>query len=137
MFKALLWLFSPAWNAVNLIMQVGFICPFVVSDPTDLGATIVVARALCLTIFPAFLPIIIKLTRARVVIKLVCVCRRPSFRRGSGWRAPARTSTGPKGRTSPFRRPPPTSDLQDTQPAPAVRAPPPKLSLQRNFRCRL
>ena len=45
------WLFSPAWDAVQLTLQVGFICPFVVIDPTDLGATIVVAQALCLTIF--------------------------------------------------------------------------------------
>ena len=39
------------WDAVKLTLQVGFICPFVVIDPTDLGATIVVAQALCLTIF--------------------------------------------------------------------------------------
>ena len=45
------WLFSSAWDAVQLTLQVGFICPFVVIDPTDLGATIVVAQALCLTIF--------------------------------------------------------------------------------------
>ena len=56
--------------------SVGFICPFVVDDPTDLGAIIVVAQALCLSIFnlsptsstyplrrkPAFLPKVIKLT---------------------------------------------------------------------------
>ena len=47
----LLWLFSPAWDTVKLTLQVGFICPFVVIYPTDLGATIVVAQALCLTIF--------------------------------------------------------------------------------------
>ena len=46
----LLLLFSPAWDAVQLTLQVGFICPFVVIDPSDLGATIVVAQALCLTI---------------------------------------------------------------------------------------
>ena len=45
------WLFSPAWDAVQLTLQVGFICPFVVIDPTDFGATIVVAQAVCLTIF--------------------------------------------------------------------------------------
>ena len=49
--RTLLWLFSPAWDAVKLTLHVGFICPFVVVDPTDLGATIVVAKALCLTIF--------------------------------------------------------------------------------------
>ena len=48
---ALIWLFSPAWDAVKLTLKVGFICPFVVDDPTDLGATIVVAQALCLSIF--------------------------------------------------------------------------------------
>ena len=48
---ALLWLFPPAWDAVKLTLQVGFICPFVVIDPTDLGATFAVAQALCLTIF--------------------------------------------------------------------------------------
>ena len=71
MFGALLWLFTPAWDAVKLTLKVGFICSFVVIDPAYLGATIVVAQALFLTIFnlsplkiPAFLP---------MVIKLVCV----------------------------------------------------------------
>ena len=66
---------ASAWDAVKPTLKVGFICPVVVSDPTVLGATIVVAQALCLTIFthprrrkPAFLP---------MVIKLVCVCRFP------------------------------------------------------------
>ena len=66
---ALIWLFSPAWDAVKLTLKVGFICPFVVDDPTDLGATIVVAQALCcpsstypLRRKPAFLPMVIKLT---------------------------------------------------------------------------
>ena len=44
-----LWLFSPAWDAIEvqdeLILHVGFICPFVVIGPTDLGAIIVVAQA--------------------------------------------------------------------------------------------
>jgi len=50
---ALICLFSPTWDAVKFTLKVGFICPgpFVVDDPTDLGATIVVAQALCLTIF--------------------------------------------------------------------------------------
>ena len=47
----LLWLFSPAWDTVQPKLQVGFICPLVVIDPTNLGATIVVAQAWCLTIF--------------------------------------------------------------------------------------
>ena len=66
---ALIWLFSPACDAVNLTLKVGFICPFVVDDPTYLGATIVVAQALCcpsstypLRRKPAFLPMVIKLT---------------------------------------------------------------------------
>ena len=42
---ASLWLFSLAWDAVKLTLQVGFISPFVVIDPTGLGATIVVAQA--------------------------------------------------------------------------------------------
>ena len=42
---SLVWLFSPAWDAVNSSCQdVGFICPFVVIDPTDLGVTTAVAR---------------------------------------------------------------------------------------------
>ena len=32
-------------------LKICYICPFVVIDPTDLGATVVVAQALCLTIF--------------------------------------------------------------------------------------
>jgi hypothetical protein len=31
----LVWLFSPAWDAVELTLEVVFICPFVVIDPTD------------------------------------------------------------------------------------------------------
>ena len=41
---ALIWLFSLAWDAIKLILKVGFICPFVVNDPTYLGAIIVVAH---------------------------------------------------------------------------------------------
>ena len=68
----LLWLFSPTWDAVKLTLQVSFICPFVVIDPTHLGATIVVAQPYAQPSStyprrrkPAFLPII---------IKPVCVC---------------------------------------------------------------
>ena len=43
-----------AWDAVRLTLKVGFICPFVVNDPTNLDATIVVAQALCLKIFDLF-----------------------------------------------------------------------------------
>ena len=70
------WLFSPAWDAVELTLRVGFICPFVVFDLTDLGADILIAQgvihreyliliaqAVCLTTFnlsrrgiPASLP---------------------------------------------------------------------------------
>ncbi len=31
----LVWLFSPALNAFKLTLEFGFICPFVVIDPTD------------------------------------------------------------------------------------------------------
>ena len=47
----LLWLFSLAWDTIKPTLQVGFICPFVVLDPTCLDSTIMVAQALCLTIF--------------------------------------------------------------------------------------
>ena len=44
---SLVWLFSLAWDAVKLTcLDVAFICPFVVFDPTDLGATSAVARNL-------------------------------------------------------------------------------------------
>jgi hypothetical protein len=33
--EPLVWLFSPAWDAVTLTLDVGFICPFVVIDPAD------------------------------------------------------------------------------------------------------
>ena len=48
---ALIWLFSLAWDAAKLALKVGFICSFMVDDPIYLGATIVVAQALCLSIF--------------------------------------------------------------------------------------
>ena len=51
MVGALLWLFFPALDAVKLILKAGFVCPFVVIDPTDSGTAIVVAQAFCLTIF--------------------------------------------------------------------------------------
>ena len=46
MFGALLWLFSPAWDAVKHTLF-----SFVVIHHTDSGATIMLAQALCLTIF--------------------------------------------------------------------------------------
>ena len=33
-------LFSPAWDAIELTLKVGFICPFVVICSTELGATL-------------------------------------------------------------------------------------------------
>jgi hypothetical protein len=33
--EPMVWLFSPAWDAVILTLDVGFICPFVVIDTTD------------------------------------------------------------------------------------------------------
>ena len=75
MFEALLWLFPPAWNAVKFTLIFRFICPLVVIDPTDLGATIVVAHALYLTIFNLFPPQNTCLfTDDDKSDKLVCVC---------------------------------------------------------------
>ena len=38
-FETLLWLLALALDAIKLTLKVGFICPFVVTDPIDLGAT--------------------------------------------------------------------------------------------------
>ena len=69
MLEALRWLFSPAWDAVELTLKIGFICPFVVIDSNAFSATIFVAEALCLIILnlsptqqPAFLPKVMKAT---------------------------------------------------------------------------
>jgi hypothetical protein len=35
MLDTMVWLFSPAWDAIKLTLEFGFICPFVVIDPTD------------------------------------------------------------------------------------------------------
>ena len=44
----MLWLFSPAWDA----LKVDFICPFVVIGPTDLGATTeLLFQTLCFSTF--------------------------------------------------------------------------------------
>ncbi len=48
---ASVWLFSPAWDAVELTLEVGGIYPFVVIDPTDQGATTVVAPGLMIDDF--------------------------------------------------------------------------------------
>ena len=48
MFGASLCLFFLAWDAVELLREVSFICPNVVIDPTDLGVTIVVCHVLFL-----------------------------------------------------------------------------------------
>ena len=51
------WLFSPAWDTVELTLKAGLICPFMFYDPTNLGAIIVVKVSigypgiLCPTIF--------------------------------------------------------------------------------------
>ena len=47
---------GPAWDSIQFSLKIGFICPFVVIglgpfDPANLGATIVFAQALCLTVF--------------------------------------------------------------------------------------
>ena len=44
-FGAQLRLPSPACDAVELALQHGFVCPLVVTDPTDSGATIALAQA--------------------------------------------------------------------------------------------
>ena len=51
---SLVWLFCPAWDAVEFTLEVGFIYPFVVIDPTGKGATAVVAPGQMLD---EFLPI--------------------------------------------------------------------------------
>ena len=51
-FAEILWLFSPALDAIKLTLKKGFICPFVVIDPTNLGTiTELLFQALCLFIF--------------------------------------------------------------------------------------
>ena len=34
MFEAFLWMFSSAWVALKVALEVGIICPLVVMDPT-------------------------------------------------------------------------------------------------------
>ena len=48
MFGASFCLFFLAWDAVELLREVSFICPNAVIDPTDLGVTIVVCHLLIL-----------------------------------------------------------------------------------------
>ncbi len=68
----LVWLFSPAWDAVILTLDVGFICPFVVIDPTDEGATTVVAPGrMMYNLLP--IPDSESLPSYRMVLKLACV----------------------------------------------------------------
>ena len=50
MFWTLLWLFSPALDAIKFTLQVGFSCPSVVMDTTNLGATKWLPRPYALTI---------------------------------------------------------------------------------------
>ncbi len=71
--EPLVWLFSPAWYAVVLTLDVGFICPFVVIDPTDRRATTVVAPG---RMIDNFLPTLdaASLPLYRMVVKLACVC---------------------------------------------------------------
>ena len=71
--RPLVWLFSPAWDAVTLTLDVGFICPFVVIDPTDLGATMVVAPGRMIDSFLS-IPDAESLPLYRMVLKLACVC---------------------------------------------------------------
>ena len=65
----ILWLFPPAWDAFKFTLNVCFVCPFVVIDPTDSGATTeLLVQAICLSIsnlsptrIPVFLPMVKKL----------------------------------------------------------------------------
>ena len=76
---ALIWLFSPAWDAVKLTLKAGFICPFVVDDPTEARQSWLPRPYACpsstypLRRKPAFLPMVIKLT-------CLCVCVRARAR---------------------------------------------------------
>ncbi len=61
------------YNAVILTLDVGFICPFVVIDPNDLGATTVVAPGRMNNKF-LLIPGAESLPLYRSVFKLACVC---------------------------------------------------------------
>ena len=50
MFGTIIWLFSLVWDLFELPLEVGFTCIFVVTDTTDLGARIMFAKALCLSL---------------------------------------------------------------------------------------
>ena len=69
---ALVSLFSSTWDAVELTLEVGGIYPFVVIDPTDLGATTVVAPGQMLDDFLS-IPDAVFLPLYRLVLKLVCL----------------------------------------------------------------
>jgi hypothetical protein len=65
-------MFSPAWHAFMLTLDVGFICCFVVIDPTDQGATTVVVPG---PMVDNFLPTtdVESLPLYSMVLKLACV----------------------------------------------------------------
>jgi hypothetical protein len=75
--EPLVWLFSLAWDAVIITLDVGFICPFVVIDPTYWGATTVVAPG---RMIDNFLPISDALAESlslyRMALKLACVSKK-------------------------------------------------------------
>ena len=116
-------------EAVELTLKLGFVCPFVVIDLTDLGATLVVAQALRFTIFN-YLEIrepydargcyhhhppwqLLRRSRAPVPPHMYAVDgpRRPGLPRLAGslarhWRAAQPTSPGElEGRAGGLRRP--------------------------------
>jgi hypothetical protein len=68
----LVWLFSPAWDTVELTLEAGGIYPFVVIDPTDLGATTVVAPGQMIDDFLS-IPDAVFLPLYLLVLKLVCL----------------------------------------------------------------
>ena len=70
--EPLVWLFSLAWDAVILTLDVGFICPFVGIDPTDKVAATLVAPGRMIDNF-LLIPDAESLHLYLMVLKLACV----------------------------------------------------------------
>jgi hypothetical protein len=69
------WLFSPVWDAVKLTREFGFICPFVVIDPTDEATPVIAPGRMIDNILP--IPDAESLPLYRMALKLACVSTRP------------------------------------------------------------
>ena len=69
----MVWLFTLAWDAFVLTLDIGFICPFVVIDPGDQGATVVAPEQM-IDNFPP-IPDAESLPLYRMGLKLACVRR--------------------------------------------------------------